>query len=82
MGYHLPNPPSQDCKTSNPISDGIQTAGVGFYTTTFELNVPVGWDIPMNFVFNSSTSQNLERTGGNYRVQFFVNGFQFGKYGI
>ncbi|PMD45496.1 glycoside hydrolase family 35 protein [Hyaloscypha variabilis F] len=80
MGYHLPNPPSQDWKTSNPISDGIQTAGVGFYTTTFELNVPVGWDIPMNFVFNSSTSQNLERTGGNHRVQFFVNGFQFGKY--
>jgi hypothetical protein len=83
MGYHLPNPPSEKWASSSPILDGIKGAGVGFYTTTFELDVPSGWDMPMNFVFNSTAGvdTSLERTGGNYRVQFFVNGFQFGKYG-
>jgi Beta-galactosidase second all-beta domain/Beta-galactosidase, domain 3 len=81
-GYHLPNPPSEHWTSSSPITDGISKAGVGFYTTTFDLNVPEGWDVPMSFVFNSTASStNPGRTGGNYRVQFFVNGFQFGKYG-
>jgi beta-galactosidase len=83
MGYHLPSPPSQKWTSSSPILDGIKGAGIGFYTTTFELDVPSGWDVPMNFVFNSTVEVDgsLDRTGGNYRVQFFVNGFQFGKYG-
>lgn len=68
--------------SSSPILDGIEKARVGLYTTSFELDVPGGWDVPMDFVFNGTDGgRSLERTGGNYRVQFFVNGFQFGKYG-
>jgi hypothetical protein len=77
----LPDPPSEKWVSSSPILDGIEKAGVGLYTTSFELDVPGGWGVPMDFVFNGTTgSEILERTGGNYRVQFFVNGFQFKKY--
>ena len=74
QGYHLPEPPSQDWKTASPFQ-GISTPGVGFYTTSFDLNVPAGYDVPMSFVFTNSTSDE------NYRCQLYVNGYQFGKYG-
>jgi hypothetical protein len=82
QGYHLPDSPSEKWASSSPILDGIKKAGVGFYTASFELDIPDGWDVPMGFVFNGTESgPSLERTVGNYKVQFFVNGFQFGKYG-
>lgn len=79
QGYHLPNPPSTYWKIGKPI-DGIRSAGVAFYTTNFNLSMPVGYDIPLSFLFtNSSTSGPAV---SNYRVQLYVNGYQFGKYGI
>lgn len=77
QGYHLPNPPSANWSVASPIADGLTKAGVGFYTTSFELDVPTGWDVPMSFVFNTTASTG---TGFNYRCQLFVNGYQFGKY--
>ncbi|KAL7621478.1 hypothetical protein AAE478_008801 [Parahypoxylon ruwenzoriense] len=74
QGYHQPSPPSRDWQVSNPIVNGTGTAGVGFYTTTFELDVPAGYDVPLSFVFANTTA------GANYRCQLFVNGWQFGKY--
>ncbi|CAD6443312.1 d050c883-7502-4bd3-b503-f4eb7cc8b717 [Sclerotinia trifoliorum] len=78
QGYHLQNPPSGEWDVKNPVEDGVESAGVGFFTTTFDLHVPEGWDVPMGFVFNGTTGE--EGNGGNYRVQLFVNGWQFGKY--
>ncbi|KAI2470078.1 glycoside hydrolase family 35 protein [Annulohypoxylon bovei var. microspora] len=79
QGYHQPSPPSRDWEVSNPIVNGIKSAGIGFFTTTFELDVPAGYDVPMSFVFgNSSTSAYA--VVPNYRCQLFVNGWQFGKY--
>ncbi|KAI0116583.1 glycoside hydrolase family 35 protein [Hypoxylon sp. NC0597] len=82
MGYHQPSPPSQDWEVSNPITDGIKSAGVGFFTTTFELDVPAGYDVPMSFVFANSTSTSVSTPtiSRNHRVQLFVNGWQFGKF--
>ncbi|RDW74825.1 beta-galactosidase-1 [Coleophoma cylindrospora] len=82
QGYHLPNPPSSGWKVSSLIQDGIVSAGVGFYTTSFDLHVPRGYDVPMSFVFKPKTNMNqIEAgTGQNYRCQLFVNGYQFGKY--
>ncbi|KAM0150457.1 hypothetical protein ACHAQE_008959 [Botrytis cinerea] len=74
QGYHLPNPPSDAWEIRNPVSDGIDNAGVGFFTTRFNLSIPEGWDVPLGFVFNGTG------TAGNYRTQLFVNGWQFGKY--
>lgn len=84
QGYHLPNPPSESWIQSDPVQIGISRSGVGFYTTTFDLDVPQGYDIPMSVVLNdtSTGSSSGNSTGLNYRVQIFVNGYQFGKYGM
>jgi hypothetical protein len=83
QGYHLPNPPNLKWKTSSPVEDGISKAGIGFYTSSFDLDVPDGYDIPMSFVLNQTASANgTIGTAGNYRCQLFVNGYQFGKYGM
>ena len=75
QGFHLPDPPSQNWESRSPISQGISAPGVGFYTTSFELNMPVGYDIPLAFVFNMTS-------GAHYRSQLYVNGYQFGKFGM
>ena len=74
QGFHLPEPPSEDFATGSPF-EGISSPGVRFYTTTFDLDVSAGYDIPMAFVFSNSTSDE------NYRCQLYVNGYQYGKYG-
>ena len=74
QGYHLPNPPSRDWSFSKP-TDGIENAGVRFYTTNFDLDFPMGYDIPLSFHFTNSSVVS------NYRAQLYVNGYQFGKYG-
>ena len=73
QGYHLPKPPTADWTTSSPF-EGISKPGVGFYTTSFDLEAPLGYDIPLAFVFTNTT-------GAEYRAQLYVNGYQFGKYG-
>ncbi|KAL9107270.1 MAG: hypothetical protein Q9227_007812 [Pyrenula ochraceoflavens] len=83
-GYHLPDPPSGNWSFSNPVSNGISKAGVGFYTTTFNLDVPTGYDVPMSVVLNGTAgagATSMNGTVSNHRVQIFVNGWQFGKYG-
>lgn len=80
QGYHFPAPPSSTWKQLNPVQHGISNAGIGFFTTSFDLTIPAGYDVPLSFVFNSSASSS-PKAGANYRCQFYVNGYQFGKYG-
>lgn len=75
QGYHLPRPPTQDWKNGKP-TDGITKAGVAFYTTEFHLDMPDGYDIPLAFTFANTTVPVPD-----YRVQLYVNGYQFGRYG-
>ena len=74
QGWHQPNPPSSSWATGKP-TDGITAPGVRFYTTTFKLAIPAGYDVPLSFVFTDTTSP-----AADYRVQLYVNGYQFGKY--
>lgn len=76
QGWYQPYPPitSSAFSPGSPMN-GISTPGVGFYTASFMLDIPSGWDIPLSFVFDNSTSSPPA-----YRVQLFVNGYQFGKY--
>ncbi|KUL82910.1 hypothetical protein ZTR_10382 [Talaromyces verruculosus] len=78
QGYHYPHPPSSNWTVSHPMKNGLSAPGVGFYTTSFQLNIPSGWDVPMSFVFNGTDS--VKSPSQNYRCQIFVNGYQFGKY--
>jgi beta-galactosidase len=74
QGYHLPSPPSGDWKAGSPL-DGIENAGVTFYSTSFKLDLPSDeWDIPLAFSFANDTVAS-----GIYRAQLYVNGWQFGK---
>ena len=74
QGFHQPEPPTKHWKSSSPL-DGISKAGIAFYSTKFDLDIPKGWDVPLYFNFKNSTSPP-----GAYRVQLYVNGYQYGKY--
>lgn len=73
QGYHLPQPPTESWQRASPL-DGIEGPGIAFYSTSFKLDLPKGYDVPLSFVFGNSTS------GQKYRAQLYVNGWQFGKY--
>lgn len=74
QGWHQPSPPSSKWAVGKP-TDGITAPGVRFYTTSFKLAIPAGYDVPLSFVFTDATSP-----AASYRVQLYVNGYQFGKY--
>ncbi|KAK1146759.1 hypothetical protein N8T08_002520 [Aspergillus melleus] len=75
QGWHQPEPPSSDWKSVSPMRPTASGPGLAFYTTEFELSMPDGWDIPLSVEF-ARTSTPAKR----YRVQLFVNGWQFGKH--
>ena len=74
-GWHQPKPPRERWATKSPITTGIQGAGVGFFSANFSLDIPKGYDVPLYFTFSNTTSPPA-----SYRVQLYVNGYQFGKY--
>ncbi|KAJ9380822.1 CAZyme family GH35 [Paecilomyces variotii] len=74
QGFHQPYPPSQSWESSSPFT-GLTKPGVGFYAASFDLDIPSGWDVPLYFTFGNSTYPPPA-----YRVQLYVNGYQFGKY--
>lgn len=76
QGYHLPDAPTSSWASRTP-STGLTNAGVGFFATSFDLNIPTGYDIPMSFTFQNTTTGAATVT--NYRVQLYVNGYQFGE---
>ena len=47
QGYHLPGSPTESWNTSSPFETGLRSAGVGFYATSFQLNLPAEYDIPI-----------------------------------
>ncbi|KIY45926.1 glycoside hydrolase family 35 protein [Fistulina hepatica ATCC 64428] len=73
QGWHLPGFDDSDWDNGSPL-DGIDAPGVSFYRTTFDLDVPSGVDYPLAIVVSNSTDNPY------YRSQFYVNGYQFGKY--
>lgn len=79
QGYHLP-PSSPARHSSSSTSDvwnttsslSLPSPGVRLFKTTFTLDLPLGHDIALGFAFDQSTK-------GRYRIQLYVNGWQFGK---
>jgi hypothetical protein len=70
-GWHLPGFDTSSWETRNELSLD-SNAGVGFFVTSFELNIPEGNDVTMSFVFE-------EEFGLPYRALLFVNGWMMGK---
>ena len=78
QGYHLPAAPFEHWAKRSPLQ-GISGAGIGFFYTSFALDLPEQYDVPISVVFGNASLDN----GGepsNYRCQLFVNGYQMGKY--
>ena len=73
QGYHMPSSPTKSLNISSPFETGLRNAGVGFYATSFQLDLPAEYDIPIEFVYQNTTTPD-------YRVQVFVNGYQLGKF--
>lgn len=74
QGWHQPKLPSEHWQTPSPFT-ALDEAGVGFYSTSFHLDLPEYYDIPVSFVFgNNATTTTL------YRVQLYANGYLFGKF--
>ncbi|KDR83515.1 hypothetical protein GALMADRAFT_56290 [Galerina marginata CBS 339.88] len=88
--WHLPGFKDADWATGSPLS-GIKTAGVSIFRqvqlvaygslgsnaidrSTFNLDIPNGVDYPISIAVSNST------TNPHFRSQFYVNGYQFGKY--
>ncbi|KAH8203940.1 hypothetical protein TruAng_001882 [Truncatella angustata] len=74
QGYHLPNPPVDAWQKGLSPVDGIKAAGVGFFTTSFSLDIPKDYDIPLSIRLSNGNSTSA------VRVQLYVNGWQYGKY--
>ena len=71
-GWHLPGFDTNSW-VERDLSSGLPggVAGVGFFVTTFPLNIPPGFDVMMSFRFNESSQP--------YRAFLFVNGWMMGK---
>ncbi|KAL4962576.1 glycoside hydrolase family 35 protein [Aspergillus stella-maris] len=88
QGYHLPGGPllhqPVTAVHSSPTATLIRRPGLGFWTTTFNLDLPVDYDIPISVVFTNTTSRphgtDRTRQPAQFRCVLFVNGWQFGKY--
>jgi len=82
QGFHLPGISTDGAwKQSKGPTEGITKPGIAWYTTSFDLNMPQGYDIPLSVVFaNNTGSSPAPATTTPYRLQLYVNGWQFGKY--
>ncbi|KZV66862.1 glycoside hydrolase family 35 protein [Peniophora sp. CONT] len=75
-GWHLPGFDTS-AWVERALSDGLPDAhaGVGFFSTTFDLEIPEGFDVMLSFVFDDGVGE----TGVPYRALLFVNGWMMGK---
>lgn len=77
QGYHLPRAPTEYWALGSPMR-GLDGPGIAFYSASFDLDMPRGYDVPLSFVFANSSSSSASPPP--FRAQLYVNGWQFGKY--
>jgi len=75
-GWSLPGFPDSGWQT-RPVPDPTVTTGTSWYRTTFTLNVPAGDDASLGLTIGDPTRP---RSGGQYRVLIFLNGWNMGQY--
>ncbi|KAJ8456901.1 hypothetical protein ONZ45_g18534 [Pleurotus djamor] len=73
IGAHLPGFPDASWVDGSPMV-GLKRAGINFYRTTFDLNLPDGFDVPIRLKITPSGITS------RFRAQIYLNGWQFGKY--
>lgn len=83
QGYHQPGAPTEDWHSSTGALS-VSGPGINFYETTFDLNLPTGYDIPVSVSFANQTGDGYTTANGTarpaaYRCEIYVNGYNFGK---
>lgn len=75
-GWHLPGFDTSSW-VERDLSEGLlgDSAGVGFFVTTFSLDIPEETDVPISFLFDGGSSLTVQP----YRAILFVNGWMMGK---
>ncbi|OJJ42774.1 hypothetical protein ASPZODRAFT_2119056 [Penicilliopsis zonata CBS 506.65] len=77
QGFHLPGAPTSTWEIRSPVHDGLSGPGLAFFATSFDLDLPVGYDIPLSVTFANTSLPTGSPAA--LRVQLFVNGWQFGE---
>jgi len=67
LGWHLPGFETGTWESASPSEDGVQGAGIRWFTTTFDLNIDEDLDVPIGVELGAAT-------GTIARVLLFVNG--------
>ncbi|CAK5262479.1 unnamed protein product [Mycena citricolor] len=70
QGWHLPGFDASKWQNQKPTA-AVGHPGVAFYRATFDLHVSAGVDYPIAIVASAKST---------IRAQFYVNGYQFGRY--
>lgn len=86
-GWHLPGFDDSQWQVRSPtdgLPPGRAGGGVGFFRTTFNLNLPTDHDVALGVRFPSASDSESAlggpgRSQGKYRAQLYVNGWQLGK---
>jgi hypothetical protein len=74
LGWHLPGfSPSGDAWSIGSPAEGLNSSGVKWYLTTFELNIDSDLDVPIGLELSAPS-------GTVASVQIYLNGYQYGKY--
>ncbi|KAJ3543307.1 hypothetical protein NM688_g5870 [Phlebia brevispora] len=71
QGWHLPGFDTSSWTKRNFSQSLPSSPGIGFFVTTFDLDIPSDVDAMLSFVFDDIDQP--------YRALLFVNGWQFGK---
>jgi beta-galactosidase len=72
MGWSLPGFPDRHWRNAT-LPHRVSKPGVGWYRTTFRLNLPANQDVPIGLKISDNSSRH-------YRALIFINGWQFGRY--
>lgn len=67
LGWHLPGFDTASWESASPTEDGVEGAGIKWYTTNFDLNIDKDLDVPIGVEFGAAA-------GTVARVQFYING--------
>ncbi|KAI8938541.1 hypothetical protein NX059_004427 [Plenodomus lindquistii] len=73
LGWHLPDFDTSAWEESSPVDNGVEGAGIKWFTTTFDLDIDADLDVPIGVELGAAK-------GTVARVVLFVNGYQYGKY--
>jgi hypothetical protein len=70
LGWHLPGFDTASWTEGSPVEDGVEGAGISWYTTTFDLAIDGDLDVPIGVELGAAA-------GTVARVLLFVNGYVY-----